>query len=119
MHVSAEAFSWIKRKISAEGKSGGFLRRMSALESTKQRTLDKKRAEKEYGEQVNKKVCMKCGSEQSYDEVIKRKKKCQSCGVPYQYKNTWKNVKGRFFDKLHISQQEAMERKAHQYEYRL
>ena len=36
----------------------GFLRRMSALESTKQRTLDKKRAEKEYGEQVNKKVCM-------------------------------------------------------------
>ena len=90
-----------------ESKSAGgfdsFVARMESKENARRRLLDKTRGEKEYNAKIDKKVCVRCGQKQSYDEVMKRKKNCTSCGGAYRPAKSWAECKDAFNDRYKLA----------------
>ena len=84
----------------SQDKIEKFLRRMDASGRGRADRLDKKRAEKDYNARIDKKICPKCGTAQTYDEVVKRKKRCQNCNVKYRSKADWETVRNSFYERM-------------------
>ena len=99
-----------KSRELAKNRGGGgqeaFLARMEASVRSKGKKLDTTKQEQEYNARPNKKMCPKCQSFQTYDEFVKRKKRCGQCGSVYRHKTRWNDIQSSFFERQEKREQD-------------
>jgi hypothetical protein len=88
-----------------------YILRMEAKEEKRKMKLERLQGQREYDARQDKKQCPKCGTVQTYDEIMDRKKKCaNNCGLDYRPMKTWSHVEKQFLDRLRSGEKKKLER---------
>ena len=85
-----------KTKLTSRNNQEAFLLRLDQQVNASRRRTEYKAGKQAYDAKVTKRACPQCGRFQSYDEVIKKKKRCSDCRRTYAYPVVWKDVREGF-----------------------
>ena len=96
---SEEMKSHVSSKQARSQDAEAFLLRLDRQVNESRRKLEYKAAKQEYDAKVSKRECPKCGRQQSYDEVLKKKSRCSSCRKSYVFPVVWKDVRESFMQR--------------------
>lgn len=89
-----------------------FLASMDASIRSRSTRLERARGERDYNARLNQKTCPSCGATQTYDEYVKRKKRCTSCSTNNIYcKGGGKAVGPAFLRRLAAKKRASEQRK--------
>jgi len=90
--------------------SGPLLQRLQSAHESRTASLEHRRAKASYDARLDKKMCRKCGAEQSYDEVRSHKNKCQTCKEPFRHRLLWQEVGDEFLSRQESKLREREEK---------
>jgi hypothetical protein len=106
----------VKKGSEGGGENGAdYVQRMEAKEENRRKSKEKERGRLDYDAKIDKLSCPKCGTIQTYDEVISKKKYCQNphCNMqPYTKGKTWADCERSFVERLQEQEKKKAERLA-------
>lgn len=94
----------LRSKTNRSGQST-FLERLDRHVETVRGKVEYRNGLETYKANLSKLQCPRCRTEQTYDEVLKRKKHCSGCGVKYRHKLRWNDVRAGFMRRNPMTKQ--------------